>query len=79
MEALGTGHAVMQTSKLLENKQGRVLVLNGDHPIMRPETLKALLKKSIEQEESATILTMVHDKELPYGRIIHDEKGIRIM
>lgn len=74
-ETLGTGHAVMQTVKLLENKSGKVLVLNGDHPIMRPETLKALVKKSIEQKESATILTMVHDKELPYGRIIHDENG----
>lgn len=74
-ETLGTGHAVIQATKILENKQGKVLVLNGDHPIMRPETLKALVQKSTEKGESATILTMVHDNELPYGRIIHDENG----
>lgn len=74
-EALGTGHAVMQATKILENKQGKVLVLNGDHPIMRPETLKGLVKRANEQKEVATILTMVHENELPYGRVIHDENG----
>lgn len=74
-EALGTGHAVIQASKLLEGKSGRVLVLNGDHPIMRPETLKNLVEESIKRQESATILTMVHDQMIPYGKVIHDEKG----
>ncbi len=74
-EQLGTGHAVMKASKFLENKSGKVLILNGDHPIMRPETLKNLVSVSKERNESATILTMVHDKTIPYGKIIHDENG----
>ena len=74
-EQLGTGHAVIQASKLLEGRKGKVLVLNGDHPIMRPETLKNLVDVSNSRGESATILTMVHDSVLPYGKIIHDEKG----
>ncbi len=74
-EQLGTGHAVMQASKLLEGKKGKVLVLNGDHPIMRPETLKKLVEASNQRGESATILTMVHDNILPYGKIIHDIEG----
>ena len=74
-EQLGTGHAVIQAAKLLEGRKGKVLVLNGDHPIMRPETLKKLVEVSNERGESATILTMVHDNILPYGKIIHDEKG----
>lgn len=74
-EALGTGHAVMQATKILEHKQGKVLVLNGDHPIMRPETLKGLVERAKTQNEMATILTMVHENELPYGRVIHDEQG----
>lgn len=74
-EALGTGHAVMQATKILQNKQGKVLVLNGDHPIMRPETLKGLVERAKAQNEMATILTMVHENELPYGRVIHDENG----
>lgn len=74
-EQLGTGHAVIQAANLLEGKKGRVLVLNGDHPIMRPETLKKLLEESINKGQSATILTMVHDQMIPYGKIIHDESG----
>lgn len=74
-EQLGTGHAVMQAAKLLEGRKGKVLVLNGDHPIMRPETLRNLVEVSNKRGESATILTMVHDNILPYGKIIHDEQG----
>lgn len=74
-EQLGTGHAVIQAAKLLEGRKGKVLVLNGDHPIMRPETLKNLVELSKQRGESATILTMVHDNILPYGKIIHDEEG----
>ena len=74
-EQLGTGHAVIQAAKLLKGRKGKVLVLNGDHPIMRPETLRNLVDVSNQRGESATILTMVHDNILPYGKIIHDESG----
>ncbi len=74
-EQLGTGHAVMQAAKLLEGKKGKVLILNGDHPIMRPETLKNLVEQSNKKGESATILTMVHEQVIPYGKIIHDVSG----
>lgn len=74
-EQLGTGHAVIQASKFLEGKRGKVLVLNGDHPIMRPDTLRNLVDESTRRGESATILTMVHDKIIPYGKIIHDCDG----
>lgn len=74
-QQLGTGHAVMQAAKLLEGKTGKVLILNGDHPIMRPETLKNLVDESNKRGESATILTMVHDGVIPYGKIIHDKEG----
>ena len=75
-EQLGTGHAVMKASKLLEGKNGKVLILNGDHPIMRPETLKNLVEESNKRGESATILTMVHEQIIPYGKIIHDSNGM---
>lgn len=74
-EQLGTGHAVMKAAKLLEGKSGKVLILNGDHPIMRPETLRNLVEESNKRGESATILTMVHDQIIPYGKIIHDSNG----
>ena len=74
-EMLGTAHAVMQASKYLEGKKGKVLVLNGDVPILRPETLNRLLNKSIENKECATLLTAIYDNPTGYGRIVRDEGG----
>ena len=74
-EMLGTGHAVMQATKYLEGKKGKVLILNGDHPIIRPETLKRLYEESNKRGEVGTILSIYYDKPNAYGRIIHDEKG----
>lgn len=74
-EMLGTGHAVMQATKYLEGKKGKVLVLNGDVPILRPETIERLLNKSIENKENATLLTAIYDNPKGYGRIVRDEGG----
>ena len=74
-EMLGTGHAVMQAKKYLEGKKGKVLVLNGDVPLLRPETLNRLLNKSIENKECATLLTAIYDNPTGYGRIVRDEGG----
>lgn len=74
-EMLGTGHAVLQAKKYLEGKQGKVLVLNGDVPILRPDTIKKLLNKSLENKEYATVLTTIYDNPHGYGRIIRDEGG----
>lgn len=74
-EMLGTGHAVMQAKKFLEGKRGKVLVLNGDVPLIRPETLNKLIEKSIENKEYATLLTAIYDNPTGYGRIVRDEGG----
>lgn len=74
-EMLGTGHAVMQATKYLEGKKGKVLVLNGDVPILRPETINNLLEKSIDSKEYATLLTAIYEDPFGYGRIIRDEGG----
>ena len=74
-DMLGTGHAVLQAKEYLQGKKGRVLVLNGDVPLLRPETLNKLLEKSIENKEYATLLTAIYDNPYGYGRIIRDEGG----
>ncbi len=74
-ELLGTGHAVMQAQKMLEGKQGKVVVLNGDVPIIRKETILNLISKSIKNKEYATLLTAIYDNPTGYGRIIRDEGG----
>lgn len=74
-ELLGTGHAVMQAEKYLKGKKGKVLILNGDVPIIRPETLTKLIEKSVSNKEYATLLTALYDNPKGYGRIIRDEGG----
>lgn len=74
-EMLGTGHAVMQATKYLEGKKGKVIVVNGDVPILRPSTINKLIEKSMENKESATVLTAIYDNPEGYGRIIRDEGG----
>lgn len=74
-ELLGTGHAVMQASKFLEGKEGKVVILYGDVPIIREETLKNLILKSFKNKEYATLLTAIYENPTGYGRIIRDEGG----
>lgn len=74
-ELLGTGHAVMQAEKYLEGKKGKVVILYGDVPIIRPSTLKNLINKSVSQKECATVLTAVYENPTGYGRIVRDEGG----
>ena len=74
-ELLGTGHAVMQAKPYLEGKKGKVIILYGDVPIIRPETLKNLVSKSIKNKEYATLLTAIYENPTGYGRIIRDEGG----
>lgn len=74
-ELLGTGHAVMQAIPYLENKDGIVVVLNGDVPIIRPETINKMIEKNIKNKEYATLLTAIYDNPKGYGRIVRDSKG----
>jgi len=74
-ELLGTGHTVMQAIPQLKGKKGKVVVLSGDVPIIRPETIKKLIQKSIEDKEYATILTAINEEPTGYGRVIRDIGG----
>lgn len=74
-DLLGTGHAVMTASPFLENKKGKVVILYGDVPIIRKETLENLIVKSIKNKEYATLLTAIYENPTGYGRIIRDEGG----
>ena len=74
-ELLGTGHAVMQARNYLEGKKGKVVILYGDVPIIRKETLMNLVEKSTKNKEYATLLTAIYENPTGYGRIIRDEGG----
>lgn len=69
-EQLGTAHAVMQAASLLENKEGKTLVLTGDTPLLTEETLRNLLEKSTNTK--GIVLTTHQENPYGYGRIVRD-------
>lgn len=72
-ELLGTGHTAMQAIPYLKDKKGKALILYGDVPIVRAETLKKLIEKSYRENNHATILTAIINNPTGYGRIIRDD------
>lgn len=75
-KCLGTGHAIMQATEYLSNKKGRVVISNGNIPLITSETIKKLVEKSINEDESATILTGIISEPAGYGRVIREDGKI---
>ncbi len=77
-EQLGTGDAVNSARQFLENENSTLLVLSGDVPSIKAETLAALIQQhhsSSPKGAACTILTVKLDDPTGYGRIIRDELG----
>lgn len=74
-EQLGTGHAVMQTESHLAD-EGYVLLLYGDTPLIKAETIRELICYHQNGNYGATVLTAQLDDPTGYGRIIRDENGL---
>jgi bifunctional UDP-N-acetylglucosamine pyrophosphorylase / glucosamine-1-phosphate N-acetyltransferase len=75
-QQLGTGHAVLQAASALSDAAGkRVLILSGDVPLTRPETLHRLLNEHERGGNALTLLTMKLGDPAMYGRIVRDESG----
>ena len=74
-EQLGTGHAARQAEQTLANFEGRILVLCGDMPLIKPETLESLLRRHREMEAKCTVLTLKGKANNDFGRIIRDVGG----
>lgn len=71
-EQLGTGHAILQLIPHLQDFDGDLLVLNGDVPLLRPETLQNLLQIHKTHQNSATLLTAHLPNPKDYGRVFCD-------
>ena len=74
-EQLGTGHAVMQARPHLASFTGTVLVLNGDVPGLRRETMRRFVEHHLARGAAATVLTALLDDPSGYGRIVRDAAG----
>lgn len=76
-EQLGTGHAVMQAEKFMQEfTDGNTLVLCGDAPFMDSDTISGALRLHEEQENAVTVITAELDQTRGYGRILRGENGI---
>ncbi|NRD77468.1 bifunctional UDP-N-acetylglucosamine diphosphorylase/glucosamine-1-phosphate N-acetyltransferase GlmU [Bacillus sp. BRMEA1] len=73
---LGTAHAVMQAAPMLEGKEGVTIVVCGDTPLIKSETMEALFQHHEELKAKATILTARIEDPTGYGRIIRNQDGL---
>jgi len=78
-EQLGTAHAVLSAKSELGSFAGDVLVLSGDVPLIRSESLEELL--SIHQTDGSAVSILSVDVENPtgYGRIVRGDDGKVLM
>jgi bifunctional UDP-N-acetylglucosamine pyrophosphorylase/glucosamine-1-phosphate N-acetyltransferase len=73
---LGTGHALLQAEPHLADAEGTVVLLSGDVPLLRPETLRALVAAHERSGAAATVLTARVADPGGYGRIVRQDGRI---
>ena len=71
----GTGDAVESARQQLESSGSRVLLLSGDVPLIRAETLRKFIEQHRASAAACTILGVRLENPTGYGRIIRDEQG----
>lgn len=69
-EQLGTGHAVLQAKDKLADQEGMTLVLCGDAPLIRKETLQGIIDYHQQNHNQATVMSADCDTSTHYGRIV---------
>lgn len=74
-QQLGTGHAVMTVEPALKNYDGMTIILCGDVPLLKAETVKALRDKYRQEQLDGVILTVRLDDPKHYGRIVRNADG----
>jgi UDP-N-acetylglucosamine diphosphorylase/glucosamine-1-phosphate N-acetyltransferase len=74
-EQLGTGHAVMQCRSFLADRQGPVLVVAGDSPLLQPSSLQKLLTHFHTHQPALLLGTLVKENPTGLGRIVRDLEG----
>ncbi|MDR7240309.1 bifunctional UDP-N-acetylglucosamine diphosphorylase/glucosamine-1-phosphate N-acetyltransferase GlmU [Neobacillus drentensis] len=75
-QQLGTAHAVNQAQSMLDGKAGVTIVVCGDTPLIKAETMEALFKHHEELNAKATILTARISDPTGYGRIVRNSAGL---
>ncbi len=74
-EQKGTGHAVQMCAEQLANHEGPVLILAGDTPLLRGESLAALLAELRGQQAACVIGTAFTENNFGLGRVVRSSSG----
>lgn len=74
-ELLGTGDAVRRTKGEMTPDDRTIVVLPGDGPLIKPETIARLLREHHKTQSDVTLLTANLEDPTGYGRIERDESG----
>ena len=71
----GTGDAVRVALQAVPSEADLVLVINGDVPVLRGETLAAMIERARRDDAAAVILTAVAPGDTDSGKVIRDASG----
>ena len=74
-EQLGTGHAAQQAKLALHDFSGDVLVVCGDMPLIKSQTLIDLIDRHREKKSVCTVLTLKSSEKKEFGLVIRDDQG----
>lgn len=74
-EQLGTGHAVAQAASALGDFAGDIVILSGDVPLLRTETLRKFQDFHVSGKHAASLVSCNLDNPFGYGRIVRDAQG----
>lgn len=74
-EQRGTGDAVMSAREVLQGADSTLLILSGDVPLVREETLRKLVEHHIASAAACSVLTVKLENPTGYGRVVRDSEN----
>ena len=78
-EIMGTGYAALECEELLKDKEGVTLVIAGDKPLVRPETIQAIFHKYEKEESKLMVVSSYLKNPKGYGRIIREKPSLKVL
>lgn len=72
---LGTGHAVMMAEEILKIYDGDILILSGDVPLLRSNTIREFINFHLDNNNDASLISAETDNPFGYGRVLRDAGG----
>ena len=78
-EIMGTGYAALECEELLKDKEGATLVIAGDKPLVRPETIQAIVHKYEKEESKLMVVSSYLKNPKGYGRIIREKPSLKVL